>query len=90
MITTKAQLGAALFNDTSLSTPAGQSCQSCHQSGAHFADPRSDSPTSEGAVAGLFGNRQAPTVEYAQFIPPLEFDGTDYSGGLFWDGRAAS
>lgn len=92
VITTKAQLGQALFNDTSLSTPPGQSCQSCHQSGAHFVDPRRDSPTSEGANSGLFGNRQAPTVLYAQFIPPLTYDAgsDDYTGGIFWDGRVNS
>ncbi|MES1228005.1 MAG: cytochrome c peroxidase, partial [Armatimonadota bacterium] len=86
----KAELGLALFQDTTLSTPAGQSCASCHQLNANFIDPRTDSPTSEGAVHGLFGNRQAPGVMYAKFVPPLTYDPAedDYTGGLFWDGRA--
>jgi cytochrome c peroxidase len=87
----KVILGSLLFNDTRLSSPAGQACASCHQQSAGFSDPRQDSPTSEGVVAGLFGNRQAPTAKYMAFSPPFHFDDVeqDYIGGQFWDGRAA-
>lgn len=87
---TKAALGRALFNDTNLSQPAGQSCASCHQATNAFADRRQDTPTSEGAVAGDFGKRQTPTLKYMAFSPNFHFDDTeqDYVGGQFWDGRA--
>lgn len=90
--TTKVALGRALFNDTTLSQPAGQSCASCHQAGSAFTDPRQDSPTSEGAVAGRFGKRQTPTIKYMAFSPPFHFDTKeqDFIGGQFWDGRAVN
>lgn len=86
----KTELGRALFNDTSLSQPGGQSCATCHQSVKAFADARQDTPTSEGAVAGLFGKRQTPSIDYMAFSPPFHFDNDeqDYIGGQFWDGRA--
>ena len=71
------------------------SCASCHDGSSGFADPRGG-PVSPGAVEGLFGNRNAPSVAYTAFVPPLtlvelvEEGGeteTDYIGGLFWDGR---
>ena len=87
----KVQIGKALFNMASLSEPGGQSCASCHQPSIAFVDPRQDSPTSEGAVVGRFGKRQAPTLAYMAFSPKFHFDATeqDYIGGQFWDGRAA-
>jgi len=89
----KIQLGQAIFHDTNLSEPAGQSCADCHMSVAGFADPNTSNlaPVSEGVVAGRFGNRNAPTAAYASFIPEFSFDSTEnqYIGGLFLDGRAA-
>ncbi|HVT12573.1 MAG TPA: cytochrome c peroxidase [Fimbriimonadaceae bacterium] len=87
----KVAVGRALFMDRSLSNPPGQSCASCHNDGDFFVDPRRDSPTSEGAVAGIFGNRQAPSINYMAFSPAfhLDADEQDYVGGQFWDGRAA-
>ncbi len=90
-----ADLGRMLFFDTSLSEPAGQACASCHDPAAGFADPDTDStrPVSEGAVAGRFGNRNAPTAAYAALNPDFTYDATAanrYHGGQFLDGRAAN
>lgn len=87
---TAATVGKMLFFDSDLSNPRGQSCASCHDPGFGFADPLSSLPVSEGAIAGRFGNRNAPSAAYAALIPPRTYDvglGT-YVGGLFWDGRA--
>ncbi len=84
-------VGKAIFFDTNLSNPPGQSCATCHDPATGFADP-DGAAVSPGAVAGRAGNRSAPVSSYAQYIPPRTFDpvlGT-YVGGLFWDGRAAS
>jgi cytochrome c peroxidase len=87
----KAALGKAMFFDTRLSTPSGQSCASCHSPQSGFSDPDHDSPVSAGAVAGRFGNRNAPTAAYAAFSPRFHYDVKDglFEGGQFWDGRAA-
>jgi cytochrome c peroxidase len=42
----------------------------------------------EGAVIGAFGRRKPPTAAYATLVPVMEFDGEEFTGGLFWDGRA--
>ena len=91
-LVTVEQVGELLFFDKTLSEPAGQSCASCHAPHAGFADPNHASPTSEGAVGGRFGKRNAPTASYAAFVPPRRLvtgpNGvTDYAGGLFLDGR---
>jgi cytochrome c peroxidase len=86
----KAKLGQKLFFDASLSTPLGQSCASCHDPAAGFADPDQDSPVSAGALPTLQGNRNAPTMLYAAFSPAFHFDPVEglYKGGQFYDGRA--
>ena len=83
-----AALGKKLFFDESLSNPIGQSCASCHTPATAFTDP-AHSIVSPGVTAGLFGNRNAPTVAYTMYIPPLHYsiDDSSYIGGLFWDGR---
>jgi cytochrome c peroxidase len=89
-------LGKALFFDTTLSQPGGQSCATCHEPFSGFADPRSDLPVSAGVLPLRYGNRNAPSAAYAAFSPTLHFDptmrpgimGGMYVGGLFWDGRA--
>ena len=85
---TKESLGALIFADTKLSEPAGQSCATCHDAKHAFTDPRGKS-TSEGVIAGRFGVRNAPSIVYASFIPPLLPGGDEsgYGGGQFWDGR---
>jgi cytochrome c peroxidase len=81
-------LGRQIFFDTNLSDPVGQSCASCHDPATGFADPDGDA-ISPGAVPGVFGNRNAPMVSYASFIPPFGFDAAigEFTGGQFWDGR---
>lgn len=85
----KVQLGKQLFFDKNLSNPVGQSCASCHSPEAAFSDP-AHGITSQGAVTGLFNNRNCPSVTYSSYAPALHFDLTDsvYVGGFFLDGRA--
>ena len=86
------RLGKRLFEDASLSEPAGQSCASCHDASRAFTDPDDASPTSEGVVAGRFGPRNTPTAAYAMYSPRPYYDagaGT-WVGGQFLDGRAAT
>ena len=89
-------LGKALFFDTNLSTPAGQSCASCHEPAAGFTGPSSfinaHGAVMEGAVAGLFGKRKPPSAAYATYSPDFGFDRRRrlFVGGQFWDGRAAN
>lgn len=86
----KIALGRLIFFDTSLSEPAGQSCATCHAPEHAFTDV--GRATSEGAIRGLFGNRNSPTVCYALYIPALHYHHEDetYVGGQFWDGRGNS
>lgn len=97
MLSPQEELGKALFFDKNLSTPPGQSCASCHDPNAGFADPDMDQPVSQGVIRPLFGSRNAPSAAYAAFSPALHWDPTMsqanmmkgmYVGGLFWDGRA--
>jgi cytochrome c peroxidase len=90
--TEKQQLGKQLFFDTSLSSPAGQSCSSCHLPGAGFTDPDKEIPVSRGINPQRFGNRNTPSAAYAAFSPEFHFDDEEgiYIGGQFLDGRAAT
>lgn len=83
----KEALGAVIFHDASLSSPAGQSCATCHGAAGAFAD--AGKIVSEGAVKGAFGSRNAPSLKYAQFSPPLTKQTyiEEWRGGQFWDGR---
>lgn len=85
-------LGQQLYFDENLSSPAGQSCASCHLPTAGFADPDNHFPVSEGVISGLFGSRNAPTASYAASIPSFQFDDNNnrYLGGQFLDGRAST
>ena len=87
----KVVLGKSLFFDKNLSNPIGQSCATCHSPQTGFSD-LNHSIVSEGAVDGLFGNRNAPIVSYTMFSPTLHYDSVDetYIGGLFLDGRVNS
>jgi len=86
------QLGRLLYFDKSLSNPVGQACASCHLPTTGFADPDQDLPVSEGVIPGRFGTRNAPSVTYAAYSPTfyLDKDSGNYTGGQFWDGRAAT
>jgi cytochrome c peroxidase len=89
-LTDQEMLGNALYFDTNLSNPPGQSCASCHDPAAGFADPDRDHPTSEGVNPGLFGNRNTPVSAYAMYTPARYFEeaGGVWVGGQFWDSRA--
>lgn len=85
-------VGRQIYFDTNLSSPAGQSCASCHLPGAGFADPDAELPVSRGIFVDRFGNRNTPTAAYAAFTPAFQYDASDdlYKGGLFLDGRAST
>lgn len=86
-------LGGAIYQDLNLSLNQNQSCATCHQQSAGFADPENRIsphllPVSDGSDPTLFGGRNAPTAAYAGFSPVFHHDGDLFVGGLFWDGRA--
>lgn len=89
--TRKEALGKLIFQDTQLSEPAGQSCATCHTADKGFAD-RDSRIVSEGAVCGLYSQRNSMTICYSMYVPSLYFDDEEetYVGGLFWDGRSPS
>jgi cytochrome c peroxidase len=68
-------LGRKLFYDRRLSKDASVACASCHDPRAYFTDGHAVSS----GVGGLRGDRNAPTVLDAAYMP-----------FQFWDGRAAS
>ncbi|MBS1647099.1 MAG: cytochrome B6 [Bacteroidetes bacterium] len=86
----KVSLGKNIFFDKTLSSPMGQSCSSCHAPETAFSDFTHD-VVSPGALDGLFGNRNAPSIIYSMYAPaPLQYSDADGSfvGGQFLDGRA--
>jgi len=102
------QLGKKIFFDSTLSESGTaekgvQACASCHLPQFGFAAPGDAAATplykrsfvagfAEGAVAGKFGGRKAPSAAYTSFSPKLENFGVnvtaEFAGGMFWDGRA--
>jgi cytochrome c peroxidase len=89
------ELGKLIYFDRFLSSNQNQSCASCHDVSAGFADPLNlrlpeQFPVSAGSITSEFGGRNAPTAAYAKFSPPFGFDEEEvlYIGGQFWDGRA--
>ncbi len=92
VLTPQEELGKNLFFDTNLSDPPGQSCAACHAPDVGWTGPdqaiNAAGAVYEGAVPGRFGNRKPPTSAYADDSPILHFDGTNWVGGMFWDGRA--
>src|SRR5512139_3905018 len=91
-LTPQEKLGKKLFFDTNLSDPPGQSCAACHAPNVGWTGPdpaiNAGGAVYEGAVPGRFGNRKPPAAAYAGESPILHFDGTNWVGGMFWDGRA--
>ncbi len=84
-------LGRRLFFDPNLSRNRTQSCATCHDPGAGFADPRG-----KGALAAVslgddgrsLGDRNAPTAGYAALTPGFHrTEEGKYVGGQFLDGR---
>lgn len=96
-LTQEQELGKLLYFDRYLSSNHNQSCASCHDVSAGFADPLNlrlpdQFPVSAGSITDRFGGRNAPPSAYAMFSPPFYYDQTEglYIGGQFWDGRAAT
>ncbi len=91
-LTPMEQLGKNLYFDNNLSNPNQMSCATCHLPTAGFADPDIDVPTSLGVIDSRYGNRNSPSSAYAAFTPAFQYDAVAmvYSGGQFWDGRAAT
>ncbi|RWS45690.1 methylamine utilization protein MauG [Arcobacter suis] len=92
-ISQKETLGQVLFSDKNLSKNRTQSCATCHNPNAGFADDRENGikrMASLGDDNKSLGDRQAPTASYAKFSPDFHFDEKKqkYIGGQFWDGRA--
>ena len=89
-----AELGKALFFDTSLSASGKQSCSTCHVPQQAFAE---DPATDLGLPVPLGGPdmdrpgfRNTPSLLYASFTPPFSLAGGTPRGGFFRDGRASS
>ncbi len=89
LLSAEEELGRKLYFDTILSVLRNQSCSTCHDPAAGFADSRR-TPVSQGSIPGKFGERNAPSSAYAAFAPFFHWDSTLglYVGGQFWDGRA--
>lgn len=89
-LTPEESLGEAMFADVNFSYNQTQSCRSCHDPAAGFADP-DHTPVSLGADGKSRGRRNGPTAAYAGLSPVryLVKRGTEYYGGLFWDSRAS-
>ena len=92
-ISQKETLGQVLFSDKNLSKNRTQSCATCHNPNAGFADDRQNGISKMASLGDdnkSLGDRQAPTASYAKFSPDFHFDDKKqkYIGGQFWDGRA--
>jgi cytochrome c peroxidase len=88
-------IGKRIFNDTTLSNPAGQGCVTCHDPASAFeANPGSVAGVPFAADGATLGLRNTPTAMYASFTPKFSVvaDGAHLvpTGGQFMDGRAAS
>lgn len=93
-------LGKRVFEDASLSRPAGVSCASCHDAAKAFqGNNGSDVPAvARGSLPTSLGKRNTPSIMYESFAPPFGFiDEKDEetgkvekipAGGQFYDGRA--
>jgi len=91
-LTPKQVLGKELFFDK-ISQPArAQSCASCHLPAAGWtggiAGINVHGGVYRGAAPQRFGNRKPPSSAYATFSPIFNYDGAEFIGGNFWDGRA--
>lgn len=82
-------LGKNIFFDK-ISVPNNMSCASCHAPDYGFTGSSESNISGiyEGAFPGRYGNRKPPSAAYAAFSPILHFDGLNFIGGNFWDGRA--
>ncbi len=90
-LTPKETLGKELFFDK-ISDPPWVSCSTCHTQEVgwtgRIAGINLHGAVYRGAVPQRFGDRKPPSTAYAPFSPIFHFDGTEFVGGNFWDGRA--
>ena len=88
----KEQLGKALYFDKISQPAASLSCASCHLPTAGWtgdiAGINLHGAVYRGAQPQRFGNRKPPSSAYAAFSPVFNYDGSEFFGGVFWDGRA--
>jgi cytochrome c peroxidase len=95
-LTAHEKVGQSIFLDVTLSNPPGTSCASCHDPAAAFSGNNgSDNGVARGSRPGHFARRNAPSVMYMKYVPPLYFTLEDDDdtvetpfGGLTWSGRA--
>lgn len=84
------ELGEKLYFDKNLSKNRTQACASCHDPEHGFIDFR-DSTVQKAVSLGddgvSLGDRNTPTIAYAQLSPDFKLKNGEYSGGQFWDGR---
>jgi len=82
-------LGKKIFFDK-ISVPGNMSCASCHAADYGFTGSSESNISGiyEGAFPGRYGNRKPPSAAYAAFSPIFHYDGLNFIGGNFWDGRA--
>lgn len=95
------RLGKHIFEDKTLSRPAGVACASCHDAATAFQGANgSPAPAvARGSKPEALGKRNTPTIMYASFAPPFGFVDEKNEetgkiekipvGGQFLDGRAS-
>jgi len=85
-------LGKAIFFDADLSVNGTQSCATCHAPEVGWTGPDAlvnlETVVYQGALPHRFGNRKPPASAYAGDSPVFYFDGVEWIGGMFYDGRA--
>jgi len=92
-------LGQALVFDKTLSARKNEACALCHTPAAGFQDGISAFTPAAGIFPGTLtqraGFRTPPSLAYSEFAPLLQFHPAtestpaSFTGGLFWDARAA-
>jgi cytochrome c peroxidase len=66
-----AQLGHAIFHDTSLSASGRQACASCHDPANHYGPPGSLPAMLGGPTLHAQGDRAVPSLTYLEGQPPF-------------------
>lgn len=88
---TLAQVGARLFDDTTLSASGRLACAGCHVDARGHADAAGGFLPLGGADGNRQGLRSSPSARYLDQAGAFAFDAQGRPhGGLFWDGRASS
>src|ERR1700738_4633081 len=88
------KLGRLMLYDSTLSTPPGYACATCHVAEAGYTGPNSEinafSGPQPGVVPGRYSDRKPQSYLYAAFSPEGPyFDPHQqvWLGGSFWNGR---